>query len=80
MSGPISTSAVCDLATYLAQAVATSVDKVPAAASSASAPESASTVGSWERAMSEQVVLVRGRRASAGSTSWAGWSRRSGVS
>ena len=43
---PMSTSVVCEPATYLAQADATKVDSVPAAAISASAPDNARAEGS----------------------------------
>jgi len=43
---PMSTSVLCERATYLAQADATRVDRVPAAAISASVPDSAKAEGS----------------------------------
>jgi hypothetical protein len=72
VAGPMSNSVCCVLATYLAQAVATSVDSVPAAASSASAPDTASTEGSCDMAMRRHVAGVMGMSARAGRVSWAG--------
>ena len=69
VSGPMSTSACCVLATYLAHAVATNVDSVPAAASSASAPVTASTEGSCDMTMRRHVAGLRGRSGRAGRVS-----------
>ena len=68
VSGPMSISVVCVRAKYFAQAVATSVERFPAAARLASAPVAvAKADGSCEMAIRSNVVGEMGSRASAGS-------------
>ena len=77
----MSISVVCVRAKYFAQAVATSVERFPAAARLTSAPVVlAKTDGSCEIIIRSILVGEIGRRASAGSASCVVSSNRKGVS
>ena len=76
----MSTSAHWLRAMYLAQAVATRVDSVPAAAIVEPASDEAWAVGSREIPMSTIVPGVVGNNARAGIVSWRWWRRRRGAS
>ena len=78
VEGPMSASVRCERAMYFAQAVATSVERVPAAARFDSASDVARAWGSWERPIRRTVAGDVGRRAREGMVSWCCWRRRRG--
>ena len=80
VEGLMSTSVRCERAMYFAQAVATSEERVPAAARFDSASDVARAWGSWERPIRRTVAGDVGRRARAGMASWCCWRSRRGDS